>query len=1405
MITPSSAIQTPRQILLNGAPQQTPVDQPHITRHKRDTATPSEPDENTRAGGDSALAVLYAKALRQTTGVPSRDSEIMVENIPPHSTFGQWWAQLGRTMQSRDVVDWMRYIWVDPSTVKINPESGLIYYKVQHHITPTPVLQSRGQDDKRWSAVSDSVMEAGKIIATGYGFSTFQPPLSEDSNSAPLWLVKRFYRESEDSSPAVIQQRAAELEQNKAFVELPMEHFSGLHEMRSEEALDIQKTVLGNNNNKRNAAHRFKYLATHLESDAVQQKPILDHLKEYTVKVDPHSTYSKDHINAWGETSLTQYLEQNGWDIPTTQKEVENLAAALLNREPISPLHGNYGGALAWPIPLDRTSHHQLAAAIRYGNIGNINLSAFKTVLEYLMHGSVFEPSELRDPQRVIDRLIQSPKGQALGEAIQASFEAKSVKGSARDWLLAALSLDRYTPLPASNDYISGYSLKGPDSYGKSASTIVQGLVHSLTANGRVSSPEKASIQAHLLLSSRAPEFLVKDIPDRVTFGSHSWVSFVTSVGRLEAKAPGSTATMTYGQVMLQADIAPISAAERHVEYTAQEEALKDWGLANGMPTPSTDAAVMTVRSAFNAQISALKTASSYAQNNPIPLGKDMALDQLKKVLPDMDPVLFDKKCITLEPSVPAHPGPYSVLDLYLDGRAQTSTPTAEYDDFYKLLFTTGKKQPPSKYVSLSTDIDISDILQKLKHLPSIASLFDPAFATYVDRLEQSTTTHFKYLMSQLPIEDRKNLEYGKITILSETNFVSPNGRFLSTESAPEKNFLLVKTERSGKNPQTYKVELNTGKIITLHKNHYLNSIEAGPVYQLRGRRPNKEFKEVKPEGQYRGNPTEETVEKNSIPDTFNSKRSSYITDVLSKHADFSGIRKIAHGITTFDTEVPLYKKMSEFALNLIPLRSAIVNFQNGNTEEGLRDLAIDVFGFVLGAGVAIKGAKAAQAGASAFSKVLHGAKIVGRAVVGALNPVDGVVDLATGVFKLGQKGVSAATRGFRTLAHSADNYDVLLASKRFDASSIGTFKLNNEIVEAPAIFQNGKWHSYNPVTSQPYGPPLTDFLPSAKINKEDFGKWATATDTTKKVDETIVKNWKKSVSTHRSGPEKEAFEKGYFSGDPKSIKGFTQNIKVEEIMKLAGNQNLTAEQVGMLVKKYDDIAYELGRKGSARFIDNIEPRFGEVTPIPQVIYLSKTAQLSDGQCAALSRAMATATAEGKEQILIKNMFTAAAFPKDPASRNFIAKLSRIQTQAGGESAFHAGQSIRQLSVQDMVKELADSAVSKSIMIDSPEHAMAAGVKIDGPRKTFYFYDPNHARADFSTAKAMEEGLKKLTRDKKLIPQYKTHSTDPNKLEFKVFDHNDAWQQRNSVFNADVKSLYDAPITPSKIPNTSNA
>ena len=56
----------------------------------------SAPGNSPRARGDSELAQNYGKALLGFSGVPAHDNAIMVD-IPPDSTFGQWWSLLGET------------------------------------------------------------------------------------------------------------------------------------------------------------------------------------------------------------------------------------------------------------------------------------------------------------------------------------------------------------------------------------------------------------------------------------------------------------------------------------------------------------------------------------------------------------------------------------------------------------------------------------------------------------------------------------------------------------------------------------------------------------------------------------------------------------------------------------------------------------------------------------------------------------------------------------------------------------------------------------------------------------------------------------------------------------------------------------------------------------------------------------------------------------------------------------------------------------------------------------------------------------------------------------------------------------------------------------------------------------
>lgn len=1038
-----------------------------LSRPKREAPALSESTESARTLGDRELAQEYQSALLK---VANRERNVTINSIAPDSTFGQWWAQLKDAFHSPEVRQWIEDKGINTSSIKLSPESGQISFKLRHQLDPEQKLHTVKQDDSRWAAISGPIFQAARIIATGAG-TGFTPPASDVNESVPYWLVGRFYKEQLDLSGPSMHQRAMEIERNRGFTALNPSTDAELIKSRSEDALQNQKAHVGDIDNRYQAIAELRHLAASVENGIEHVGQIKDELKKRTIEPSFDSSYPPTSPNR--SVSLLQFLEDHGWDIPTNHSQLVNLATSLATPAPKAPVNGNLGGALAWPEPLDQNSQVQLKADIRAGKFGDIEFnSSFTGILDYLLHNRPLSSEEQSNPRLLIDSLISSPRGQALGNAIQDTFEARGVKGSANDWLLTALHMEtsNHAGDPAPGE-IDGYRLVSAGNTGKSASTIIKELTDHLIAKGTAASPEKATVQAHLLLASQAPEFLVKDIPDQVSVGTHSWVSFATAVGRIEATAPGATAAMSYAQIMLESSTAPISDQERRAEYVAQNEAIKHWGVANGMSYPETSAAMTVVREAFNGQVRELREASE-TQLGEMPTTRAIALEHLKKALPDMDPKLLEKKCINSQPSSRFFPGPYSLLDLYVDGRGLRGAPDSADNwgetgrDFVNEVtlghVTISPGGQPATWTSSSKAINVNNALAKLTKLPRPLELFKETFASYASAVKKTTSAQLKLLIAKLPLEDRENLEFGKLTIRKEVRYNREDHPIRVTPGV-----LLVQTERNG-NVMTYAIDRLKGTVTRRPDQSYEeHKPQSGNVYSSAGRK----FDQVTPAGKYAPGITDENKVAQGSPNSFSSARTQYIADAMIADLDLPAVERYAKGATTFETEVPAHKVVEEIALNLIPFRSAIKNFIDGKVGDGIVDLAFDIFGFAIGLGAAAKGAKALGVGASALSKAGQVGKIIGRAAIGALNPLSGVDDLARGVVNLGR----TAHKGVKYLRGSYRSVNLLELEKKRDIAE-GANKLVGKTLGKFDEASN-KWYPFNPHTKQVYGKPLDDFI----------------------------------------------------------------------------------------------------------------------------------------------------------------------------------------------------------------------------------------------------------------------------------------------------------------------------------------
>ncbi|MFL1491153.1 glycosyltransferase family 32 protein [Pseudomonas antarctica] len=1012
-----------------------------------------------------------------------RQPYIEIEHIPAHSTFGQWWGHLHDAFQSPDVQQWIRSRGIDATSIKLDPKSGQVSFMLERYLDPLQTLHTVDQDAPHWAAIGEPIRQAARVMGVRFPFA---PPVLSPSEPVPWQIVGDFYQEPRGLTLSGMLRRADQIGQDQRFKTLDPTRFASLITSRGEDALQDQKALLGDIRNRHMAGETLRRLATAIENGGKQVGDIRAELQK-TVQLCADGTYRPTDTGQSNHVSLQQLLEDHGWDIPTTSEHLVNLANALTTAPPKAASHGDLGGALSWPIPLDQESQEQLRADIRTGKLGDITLSPFKNVLDYLLNARPITEQEQRNPRLLIDALINSPRGQALGNAIQATFEARSIKGNATDWLLAAFNMQSNKP---SHDgtTIEGYRLVSAENMGKTAAAVVKALAEYLHAKGIASSLETASVLAYTKVSSTAPEFGVKDIPDQVVVGTHSWVTFATAVARIEAKAPGATATMTYAQVILAASIAPITDEERQVEYAAQNEAIKEWAVANGKHYPSTDTALSTVRKAFDTQVRLLSEAAA-TPDLAMPTTNAIALEHLKTAFPNVDATLFETKSITSQPSNRHFPGPYSLLDLYIDGRALVGAPPDSNDDwgsagrtFFRFLTVGAINIPddgtPAVWVSSEDGLNLNDVLPKLKDLPRPLAQFDEQYPKYANAVKKTTSAQLNYLICKQPQEHRENLAYGKITVRREIDYHRADHPLRVADGV-----LLIETERNGTS-LTYEFDRLKGTLTPLPGKTYREYAPTEGWYPSKGKR----YDVIKPSGKHAPGIADENKGARGAPDSFGSERTQYIVDAVIEDMDLPAVQSHAKGATTFETEVPTHKVVQEIALALIPFRSAINNFKEGKVFDGAVDLAFDIFGFAVGLGAAAKGAKGALAGASALSKVGKVFQIAGRAAVGALNPLGGVDDLARGVFKAGRFVVRKAHKGVKQLRASYAGVNLLELAKTPNIVE-GTFRAANSTHARQALAkfdeESQQWFRINPHTKEMYLEPLPNFIPDLYSSKD--------------------------------------------------------------------------------------------------------------------------------------------------------------------------------------------------------------------------------------------------------------------------------------------------------------------------------
>ncbi|WPO00808.1 hypothetical protein [Pseudomonas sp. MUP55] len=1321
---------------------------------------PQPPHARAQETGDSGMLRLYASGIRQAaqTGLDAKTPVAVAQG----SRFGGWWQHLYDLAHSPMFVAWAAAENIDTSQpIEISPQNGSLTVTVNGRRTTYGVAPRPGARD-----VIEPLMVAAQALSPGVDFNAPADPFQ-----APLQSVAHFYGEVLlPDDKARTQSRATQLEHNQAFDVLGADTYVNL-KAQSPELLQQEKGKLGDDVNKYRLRQKLQDYRT---PSYISLESFLTNAR---VPTHPDSYYALDTQRS--DASLKDLLSHSGWHVPENDEQMDNLKSALAAQALPAPPYGDFGGAVSWPVPMSLADQGSLFAIIADNSPPLPGLDADARlgtvdVLGALMKKAPRSVLDQKSDLKTIEWILSCDAGTALGEALKQRMGEVAENSSPEDMLLTALAITldaKGLDNPQAN-HIAGFNLASPEFFAQPLSVIKQKLTEHL-ASSLVTTSQAASVAATLLLSRAAPELLVSGVPSGITYGSFAWLAHKAAVDRIEAMSPGATRSMSFEEVAAFDAIDPVTDSDQAIQAQSAVAGIIQWGRANGtLPLQGeySAAQVTDTQRAISVQQQRMLRAVD-ALGASVPTQRSVALAALRARYGDNVP--FEEKSITarrtetdrnrLTPSISLDPsGRYSLLDLYLSGK-----------DSLDVGWT-------------SPNPLIDGVLWELETLPDPIQTHEQAFRSYADDLSDAWAAVTEHLIANLPVEDRKNLVWGDLTVYqrgrSQRSVLhTPNGgasytRFLPNEAD---RHLIIETVRHG---STTYYEVDPQRNVLRRRDDWKDNFKEG-VQGPEVKTSNHSVDHFTAPTIERMIPSSEnadkekgTVGRQDLPQSFSSPRSQYLGQLLSRHViqayRMGDLKDSTREVTTFDKEEEVKALMRGVVLGLIPGGSAIWNLAHGNFAEAAADVIFDVVMSTatseLGKGTgAAKGLRAVRKPFG--SGLLRGfGKLTGAGAEGGASILAGLRQKirSPGVAKFKQSGVHLNQRQARLVDERIDLFE-------------GTAKTSDGpgYYQTIALNHKGRWYAYDPVTDKPFGKPLADFKATTKTHLD-----------------TKFHNLSRKAE---NGPTAAAFQEGYKNGDPSSVPGYSPSMNSAQVKKLAVTHgNLTAKQMGILVRQQERLAVQHGLNGASIFSHVVRDAGGSVTPMPQIFYLSQTQPLSKGQCAALSNLMAEASRNGKAGTLIDNVYTAAANPKAQSSKDFIATLAEFQKRVETPTGFHgrAGSQVPSVPYTSIADNLGSSPVTKTLMIGDEAHAMTAGVIVDGSKRSYFFFDPNYGVANFPSTESMRTGMRNIFNNKQFSRPYKSTGLPGKELEFRISEYDGKTPRTVGANEAALASTYTTPL-----------
>eukprot|EP01133_Synstelium_polycarpum_P002000 gene2000-2281_t len=457
---------------------------------------------------------------------------------------------------------------------------------------------------------------------------------------------------------------------------------------------------------------------------------------------------SGGRISTNGQVSLRQLLNLYQMALPATRDEAHATARILRIPTTKQPRHGNYWRALQ-VMPLLAAQRKQVLQTVA-AFLPNQDVKLFDYLSETIV-GEKNRDQVRAEADLLLHQLLASPPAQALAARLSETVgwygehaSAANTRASRNALLFAALILSLDANAGKQRATVAGYDLTDSYNWGLTFHEVrnaVEAMVQF-----KVLRTSAVPMAAHLLLAGIAPEFLVRDIPDEVSYmSSHTWVHFKQYVDLIEAETPGASRAMRFTDFMA---VIYFIMPSRRVRRGSLP--IVDWAVANGVLAKNVDGHSTTQKNraiaALNEQLNQLQISSELKKNGHTSL-YEIALQDLQRVFAgstDLERMVIQWQ---------ARPGNRSEPDI----AANTAVSLVQLHMAGKL--TKGTTQ----WRSTLKDVDFASMASRFDELGSIHSTFAAEFEKRYTAVRAALLQSIVYWMSQLPLLSRKGMEYGSL------------------------------------------------------------------------------------------------------------------------------------------------------------------------------------------------------------------------------------------------------------------------------------------------------------------------------------------------------------------------------------------------------------------------------------------------------------------------------------------------------------------------------------------------------------------------------------------------------------------------------------------------------------------